>query len=171
MKIWVRGVSCSGKTTLAGRLGRELKIPHIELDELFWLPDWKQRDREEFKELVKEKLAIPHWVIDGNYTSIEETVTDKCDYIIWLNYPLHKVLWRSIYRTFNRIVKKEKVCNGNLETWKLFMTKEGNMIFWVLSTYRKRQIQLKQAKQDYTNIIEIRKESDIDKLIQSLQKN
>ena len=38
--ILVMGVSGSGKTTYARKLASQLNVPHIELDTLYWGPDW-----------------------------------------------------------------------------------------------------------------------------------
>ncbi len=170
MRIWVRGVSCSGKTTLARKLSNELNLPHLELDQLFWLPDWIQRDREEFREILKDKLSSEDWVIDGNYSMIEQIMHDNWDFLIWLNPPFHVVLRRAFSRTFKRIKTKELVCNGNIETWKNFFTIDGNMIIWVLKTYRRRQKQLQEAKKQFSNVVEVRCESDLERFITNLKK-
>jgi adenylate kinase family enzyme len=167
MKIWVRGVSCSGKSTLAKKLSERLRITHIELDELHWLSDWQPRDTREFLELVKKQLTQESWILDGNYRKVTDVLNPNPDYIIWLNYPFYKVLSRCISRTFSRIFTGTPVCNGNKETIRNFLTIDGNMLIWVIKTYskRKKQLQLLQSRQN--NIIEIRDEADIERFIVS----
>lgn len=41
MKVNVIGTSGSGKSTLAKRIAAELDIPYIEMDRLYWCPDWQ----------------------------------------------------------------------------------------------------------------------------------
>ena len=48
MRINVIGTSGSGKSTLAKRIAEKLDIPYIELDELFWKPNWTESTDEEF---------------------------------------------------------------------------------------------------------------------------
>ena len=64
-RIIVIGTSCSGKTTLALKLAAKFDIPHIELDQLYWLPEWKQRPADEFRPLVQEAVAAERWISCG----------------------------------------------------------------------------------------------------------
>ncbi len=41
MKINVVGTSGVGKSTLARRLAQILSLPYIEMDRLYWRPDWQ----------------------------------------------------------------------------------------------------------------------------------
>ncbi|MBN0386682.1 (d)CMP kinase, partial [Pseudomonas aeruginosa] len=41
MNINVVGTSGSGKSTLARRLAHRLELPWIELDRLYWRPNWQ----------------------------------------------------------------------------------------------------------------------------------
>ena len=54
-KIIIAGSAGVGKSTLGKKLSKKLSIPHIELDHLFWLPDWKPRPEQERKKIAKEK--------------------------------------------------------------------------------------------------------------------
>src|SRR3712207_7517851 len=44
-RVVVAGTSGSGKTTLAARIGRELGIPHVEIDALFHGPQDRKSTR------------------------------------------------------------------------------------------------------------------------------
>ena len=43
MKINVVGTSGSGKSTLARQLAERLDVPYIEMDRLYWRPEWRER--------------------------------------------------------------------------------------------------------------------------------
>ena len=47
MKIAVIGYSGSGKSTLSRRLGRRFKLPVLFLDQVHWLPGWKEQEPRE----------------------------------------------------------------------------------------------------------------------------
>lgn len=44
-RILVVGTSGAGKSRLAGQLAAALGVPHVELDALYWGPDWTPRPR------------------------------------------------------------------------------------------------------------------------------
>ncbi|VTM31479.1 DNA topology modulation protein [Klebsiella pneumoniae] len=48
MNINVVGTSGSGKSTLARRLAHRLELPWIELDRLYWRPNWQGAPDEAF---------------------------------------------------------------------------------------------------------------------------
>lgn len=68
MKINIIGTSGSGKSTLARRIATELALPCIEMDTLYWLPEWQGTpDDVLFAKLEAALSATPGWVLDGNY--------------------------------------------------------------------------------------------------------
>ena len=52
-RIVIVGSTGSGKSTLAGQLASQLDLPHIELDGLFWGPNWTETSPEVFIPKVK----------------------------------------------------------------------------------------------------------------------
>ena len=123
-KILVVGTSCTGKTTLATRLKSKLNLPHFDLDEMHWLPGWKNRSKAEMAHLIKTQITVlDAWIVSGNYTTAgRDTFWQDAQTIIWLDLPLHIILGRYVKRTYRRIKYKEECCNGNVETL-------GNAIF------------------------------------------
>ncbi len=53
-RIRVLGAAGSGKTTLARQIAERLDLPRLEIDAVFWLPDWKERERSETLRMVRE---------------------------------------------------------------------------------------------------------------------
>ena len=126
-KILVVGTSCTGKTTLAGRLKEKLNLPHFDLDEMHWLPGWKNRSKAEMNHLIKSQIIVlDEWILSGNYTTAgRDTFWKDVQTIIWLDLPLHIILGRYVKRTYRRIRYKEPCCNGNVETFEnAIFTKE-----------------------------------------------
>lgn len=169
MRISIRGVSCSGKTTLAKRLSREIDIPHIELDELYWLPNWQTRDLTDFLILVENNLKTNSWVMDGNYSKVYNGLDVAYDYQIWLDYPFWKIMLRYLIRTYDRVVNKRKICNGNRERFVSLFSKDS-LFIWILRTYWKRKKELLEKKSSNDErLIIIKNEKDINDLIQRLK--
>lgn len=54
----VVGTSASGKTTFSRVLAKKLGLNYIELDDLFWLDDWKETPDTEFVKKYRSKLRI-----------------------------------------------------------------------------------------------------------------
>jgi adenylate kinase family enzyme len=165
LKLWVRGVSCSGKTTVSKILCQHFGLTHIQLDEYYWLPGWQARNTDEFAALVNQAIQSDNWLIDGNYNKLSEYTTINPDLMIWLNYPLYIVVWRCLKRTIWRIISRQTVCNGNRETLLHQFKKDGNMLYWVLITYRRQQNRLKENRLAGHNIVEVKHPKDVAKLI------
>src|SRR3990167_10973492 len=108
MRIYIIGVSGSGKSTLAKQLAHRLDYPHIELDEYRFLPGWIKRSEDEFIRLVKEKTNIKNWITCGNEdSSLQDYLMTAADKIIWLDYSLLLILYRTFTRTLKRIILKQ----------------------------------------------------------------
>jgi adenylate kinase family enzyme len=68
-RVVVIGTSSSGKTTFARDLASLLGVDHTDLDSLFWLPGWQERELDDFRARVAAWADGEHWVVDGNYTA------------------------------------------------------------------------------------------------------
>ena len=64
-RIVIFGNTSGGKSTLARRLSRETGIPHVEIDRLFWRPDWTVAPKDEFERQHADALSGQAWIIDG----------------------------------------------------------------------------------------------------------
>ena len=85
-RILIIGCGGAGKSTLARQLGEKLKLPVVHLDSIFWLPNWVERDRNEFDELVLQELVKDQWIMDGNYNRTLPERVKYCDTIIYLDF-------------------------------------------------------------------------------------
>lgn len=85
-RINVVGSSGSGKSTFSKQLAMKLGVTYIEMDRLFWLPDWKELDDEAFFDKVVDVTQQEAWVLDGNYSRTQPYKWQRVDTIIWLDY-------------------------------------------------------------------------------------
>lgn len=138
-RISVIGTSCSGKTTFARRLADQCNYPHIELDSIYWLPGWQVRPDQDFKNLVEQAVQAEHWVVDGNYSKVRDVVWQRATHVIWLNYPFLLVFWRALSRTVHRAATHTELFSGNYESWKNSFFSQDSILWWVISTYRRRK--------------------------------
>ena len=93
-RILVLGRTGSGKTTLARELARELGVPHIELDALYFGPQFSTAPLSVLRERVSAAVSADRWVTDGNKSAVRDLVWPRADTVIWLDYPLRVSLWR-----------------------------------------------------------------------------
>src|SRR5512141_1433681 len=126
----VVGLTGSGKTRLARALAERLGLPHIELDALFWGPNWQPAPREGFRARVAEALGGEAWVADGNYSAVRDLVWQRAQALVWLDYSLPLVLWQLAVRTWRRITQREALWGGNRESLRAqFLSRDSLFLF------------------------------------------
>lgn len=64
-KIIIIGVTGSGKSTLSEKLSQKLNIPYIQLDSLYWKPNWEGSSDEEFFAKISKAISQPSWLLMG----------------------------------------------------------------------------------------------------------
>lgn len=139
-RINVTGTSCSGKTTLARAISERLDVPRVELDALFWGPDWTPVPDETFRGRVERAAAGERWVIDGGYSKLRDVIWSRAGTIVWLDYPMRTVLYRWARRTVARIRSGEEFWpgTGNRESvWNA--VRGGGLLWWILRTHHRRR--------------------------------
>ena len=93
-RILVIGRTGSGKTTLAREIAAALQVPHVELDSLYFGPDFSTVPEPVLRERVATAIQGDRWVTDGNKRAVRDLVWPRADTIIWLDYPTALTLWR-----------------------------------------------------------------------------
>ena len=88
------GRTGSGKTTLARELAAGLGVPHVELDALYFGPDFATAPLPVLRQRTIAAIRGELWVTDGNKSAVRDLVWPRADTVIWLDYPLVVSLWR-----------------------------------------------------------------------------
>ena len=101
-RILILGGTGSGKTTLARELAAALHVPHVELDSLYFGPEFSTAPLPLLRERTSAAIAGDRWVTDGNKRAVRDLVWPRADTIVWLDYPLALRLWRLAKRARRR---------------------------------------------------------------------
>ena len=162
MKINVIGTSGSGKSTLSRQISKSLNIPHIEMDRLFWKPNWKESNDEEFLEKVEKAVSEQSWVLDGNYSTTNEIKLRTVDIVIWIDFSFSKTLYQAIKRAVTRILTRVELWpdTGNRESLRMLFSKDS-IILRTINEYakNKKKFQSMMNAKKYSHIQFIRAQS------------
>ncbi len=115
-RILLHGVTGAGKTTLGLALAERLGLPFVDMDHLSWRPGWTEVPPEQLAATVEDLAAGEEWVFDTAYSRVRPTVLARAQVVVALDYPLRVVRWRLLRRTARRVLTRERVCHGNVET-------------------------------------------------------
>jgi adenylate kinase family enzyme len=138
MRINVIGTSGSGKTTFGRQLAEILEIPFLEMDAIFWGPNWSFPPDEEFFPGLSEILKGEKWVLDGNYTRTLGVKWSRVQAVIWLNYSFSRTVYQAVTRAISRLFSREELWpdTGNRENLKMLFSKDS-IILWTLRSYHR----------------------------------
>ena len=131
-KVSVVGCAGSGKSVVGRALAARLGVPYVELDGLFHQPGWGERPVEEFRAEVEAVTAGDGWVVDGNYSKVQDIVWDRADTVVWLDLPRPVVMRQVVGRTLRRVTFGQELWNGNRERWRnlVSLDPEQSIIVW-----------------------------------------
>lgn len=112
MKIHIIGAPGSGKSFLAEQLSKDLAIPHIDLDDLYWDNQAAtygiKREPTERDELLNQILQQDHWIVEGVYWTWCQRCFEAADRIYVLNTPPYLCTYRIIRRFIRRKIGQEQ---------------------------------------------------------------
>ncbi len=135
-------VGSGGKSTLARAIASETGLAYIELDALYWKPNWGESTEQELKEKVTAAIdAAPDgWVADGHYwTKLGDFLMRHVDLVIWIDLPWRIGFWRMLKRSFQRAWDKNQICGENTESWRKLFSRDALWLYWV--THRRAMIE------------------------------
>jgi len=140
----VIGTSCAGKTTFARTAAPVLGVPHYDLDDLHWGPNWTTNP--DYQRELEAVVAGDAWILSGNYGSARQVTWPRADTVFWLDYPFWLVFGRSLVRTLRRVITRERLFAGNVETFRAAFLSRDGIPCWVVRTYRRRRRQYRELQ-------------------------
>lgn len=112
-RVLIAGASGSGKSSLCRLLHDRCDLPYVEIDSLFHGPNWSELPS--FEAEVDGFIANERWVLEWQYDRVRDRLVDRCNLLIWLDYPAYIVMWRVTMRTIRRRLAHELLWNDNVE--------------------------------------------------------
>ncbi|MBO9420306.1 adenylate kinase [Labrenzia sp. R4_2] len=98
-RIAILGNTAGGKSTLARHLAKTRCLPHIEIDEIYWLPKWTAVPSQIYEKDHDAAIEMPEWIIDGggDLASVRKRVARATELIL-LDFTLWIHFWRAAER-------------------------------------------------------------------------
>jgi adenylate kinase family enzyme len=137
-RIVVYGVTGSGKSTLAARIAERTGLPYISADDLSWQPGWVPVPDEEQRRRIAEVCAGERWVLDAAYGKWRDLVLARTQLVVGLDYPRWLSLGRLLRRTARRSLTRERICNGNVESFRQVLSADSIIRWHFVSFSNKR---------------------------------
>ena len=169
------GTSGSGKSTFSRALAKQLAYPYVEMDRLFWRPNWQQSSDEDFFAAITQHLAGECWVLDGNYNRSVAVKWARVDTVIWLDYSFARTSWQAIRRAVQRCLSGKEIWpgTGNVETFRNTFFNKQSVLLWTLKTWRsnrERYLQVMQSPEyGHIRFIRLRNPREAKALLASLR--
>lgn len=174
-RINIVGTSGSGKSTLAKKVSNSSPLPYIEMDQIFWRPNWQGTPDEEFQLKIRKALTEESWVLDGNYSRTEPIKWERVEAVIWVDLPFLITVFQAVKRAIIRAFKKEELWpnTGNRESFKNSFLNRDSIILWTLKTYHKKakryENQMKDPQLSHIDFIRLRSRKEVDKFVEQFQ--
>ena len=140
-----------------------LKLKVYHLDRLFWLRDWKGKDRETRIDILQEIVMEKQWIIEGTYLSSSVPRLEAADTIIFLDTPPLTCLWRIItrHRKSSRCPRRRDIPEGCadkltwLRMWKVlaFPFRDRERLIQNLRDYESKQIIWLRSNKEVTDFL------------------
>jgi hypothetical protein len=159
VRVNVKGISGSGKSTFSRELAERLGVPYLELDAIHHGPNWTEASAEELQARVRQFMASAPdgWVIDGNYErKLGDLVIAAADRIVWLDPPLRVALGRLWRRTRRRIRDGIELWGGNRETWRGGFLGWNSLLAWTLRSWVRHRREWPGALAGHADVVRLR---------------
>jgi adenylate kinase family enzyme len=172
LKYAVVGSSCAGKTTVSKIIAKKLGIKFVGIDYIHWLPNWTPMPDDELWRRIDRETAEPSWIIDGNYSRLQDLTLSRADVILWLNYSFFRVFYRALSRTISRIITKEELFPGCRESFYLSFCSKESILWWVITTWKKKNSKYRKIFDEKVfgdkSYIECRSQIELDQYVATL---
>lgn len=172
LRVNVVGLSGSGKSTIARRLGDALQVQYLEMDSFFHGPNWTEPKEADFRKRIADAISGDRWVLDGNYHSkTHDLKWERATTIVWVNTPFARNIYQSTSRAIQRAWTQQELWpgTGNRESFRKSFFSRQSIVLWALTNYHRIQQRYSSIREDqawaHICFIELRGRRDADSFI------
>jgi len=140
-RIAVYGVTGSGKTRAAADIAAVTGLPWHAVDDLAWEPGWVEVPAAEQRRRMEKVCSDEAWILDSIYSTWLDVVLDRVQVIVALDYPRSLSYYRLLRRTATRMVTREPVCNGNVESLRNVMARDS-ILWWHFRSFGRKRARI-----------------------------
>ena len=162
-RVNVIGTAGSGKSTLGRRFADLFGLPFVEMDGVYFGPDWSESPDEVFFPKIQAVTEQSRWVLDGNYSRTTPIKWRQVQLVVWLDMPLVLTVLRVSARCVTRSFTKTEIWpgTGNRETLRKAFFSRESVILWAMISYRRNRQRYAEmtACPDYEHIWFVRLQS------------
>jgi adenylate kinase family enzyme len=148
MRFLIVGTSGAGKSTFAQALAKAMDCPYIELDRLYWGPDWQPVPHASFQNAIHEATLGECWVADGNYSAVRDLLWPRATHVVWLNFGRTIVFSRLLWRTIGRSILRTELSHGNRESLRMAFLSRDSILLWSYTTFAKNRVKYSKLRED-----------------------
>lgn len=173
-RISVVGNSGSGKSTLGRAVAAHLGCAYVELDSIFHQPGWVPLPIDEFRERVADLVRGEAWVVDGNYSAVQDLIWERADTLVWLDLRRARVMSQLVWRTFRRGLWRTELWNGNRESLRNFVRWDPNVsiLRWAWTSHAKYRSRYAAAAEDpacsHLDVVRLRTRAEIARWLEAV---
>jgi len=170
----VVGTSGSGKSTFSCQLADVLSLSYIEIDQLFWKPNWEHLNDEELFKTITKITHTDNWVLDGNYSRTMPLKWARVECVIWIDHPFITTVYRAVTRAIVRAALKKELWpgTGNRESFRRSFFSRESVLLWTLKTYhqnrKKYAALMKDSSFEHIEFVRLQSQKEVDSFLDSL---
>ena len=175
-RINLIGTSGSGKSTLAKRLAVTLGLPYVELDQVYWKPDWGEPSDEDFARDIRQIVEQERWVLDGNYSRMQPVKWQHVQMILWVDMSFLRTMLQITQRSVRRAANRQELWEGtgNRESFARSFASRESVILWALTSFRRNRRRYARLMSDpewgHVTRLRLRSRSDCNALLNSAER-
>ncbi|MGO2391890.1 MAG: adenylate kinase [Halomonas sp.] len=175
-KVNVIGTTGSGKSTFSELLANKLNCPYIQMDQLYWQPNWVESTDDAFFPKVRAAVSTDSWILDGNYSRTNDIKWENADTIIWLDFSYLRTFFQLFKRTVIRVLSKQELWldTGNAESFRRSFMSKKSIFIWFFLNYKKNKAKyaalMNSSNIKHVEFIRLRSPKEADRFLRSMNR-